>query len=136
MKHISEGQKEIIAHAIAGINELLSDRTDVQPDDLHNRLFNEDYFIVGYYAAEQFLIRCGGVFQAIGEVKEYEEDRFGELFTDLSSSEAVANMKAYIDGEQILFDCPTFSEALCRESNRALSEEELQAIIEELNNQL
>jgi hypothetical protein len=134
-QHLSEGQKEIIEHAITGISEiLLGDIEDPQnvypPEELHDRLFNEDYFIVGYYAAEQFLIRWGGVFNAVGEVKDYDEARFGELYTDLSSSEAVANMLAYADGEKFLHQCPTFSRALDR--GRTLSEQDLHDIVDEL----
>jgi hypothetical protein len=138
-KHFSEGHKEIVAHAVGGIIDILAgtieDRDNVYPpEELHDRLFNEDYFVIGYYRAEQFLIRCGGVFKAIGEVKEYDEDRFGQLLTDLSSSEAVANKLAYIEGEQMLFDCPTFSNALSTYTDRILSVDDLEEIIKELNN--
>jgi hypothetical protein len=128
MKNLSEGQKEIIQHAADGIADILREDIDNFPvDELHNRLFNEDYFVIGYYAAEQFLLRCGGVFNAIGQVKEYEEDNFGVITTDLSSSEAVANMLAYIEGENMLAECPTF-----RKAHWKLSKKDLEAIIEEL----
>jgi hypothetical protein len=35
--------------------------------DLHNKLFNEDYYVIGYYAAEQMLLPYG-IFAAIGKV--------------------------------------------------------------------
>ena len=138
-KHLSEGQKEIVAHAVGGIIDILAgtieDRENVYPpEELHDRLFNEDYFVIGYYNAEQFLIRCGGVFKSIGDVKEYDENRYGELLTDLSSSEAVANKLAYLEGEQMLYECPTFSNALSNYTDRILSVDDLEAIIVELNN--
>jgi len=35
-------------------------------------------------------------------VQQYEQDNFGEVTTDLSSSEAVVNMYAYIVGEAVV----------------------------------
>src|SRR5690606_23350328 len=75
--------------------------------DLHNELFNTDYFIIGYARAEDWLKDNVGVFAAIEEIKEYEQDNFGDVSTDFSSSEKVVNMYAYIKGEEILNDCPT-----------------------------
>lgn len=37
--------------------------------DLHNELFNTDYFIIGRYRAEQWLISNVGIFQAIEDIK-------------------------------------------------------------------
>ena len=74
--------------------------------DLHNKLFNEDYFVIGYYQAEQMLLPYG-VFNAIKTIQTYEKDNFGEINTDLGSSEIVANMLAYILGEKLLQECPT-----------------------------
>ena len=70
--------------------------------DLHHFLLNEDYFIIGYWKAEQWLKKDdGSIFEAIETIKEYEESNFGQVSTDLSSSESVANMLAYILGEEI-----------------------------------
>jgi len=68
--------------------------------DLHYCLVNEDYFIVGTWQAEQFL--GDAVWDAIRMIKDWEEDTCGECTTDLSSPEKVANMFAYIVGEEIL----------------------------------
>jgi hypothetical protein len=43
-------------------------------------------------------------FDCIGTVQEYEQDNFGEVHTDLSCPEKVANMYAYVIGEEILSD--------------------------------
>lgn len=75
--------------------------------DLHHELFNTDYFIIGYYQAEEWLKANPGIFAAIEEIREYEQSNFGEVNTDFSSSENVVNMYAYIKGEEILADCPT-----------------------------
>jgi hypothetical protein len=122
--------QKIIDHAIDGINELIKYApSEIEGSELHNNLFNEDYFIIGRYQAEMFLRDCGGVFSCIAEIKEYEEGNFGEVTTDLSDAEGVANMYAYIKGEEMLSNCPT----LGKNWDKHLDTEELQAIIEELN---
>jgi len=75
--------------------------------DLHHYLLNEDYFIIGYYKAEQWL-KKDSIFNAIEIIKNYENDNFGQVSTDLSSSESVANMLAYILGERILYNNDTY----------------------------
>lgn len=116
---------EIINHAIdnlANVNE------GIYACDLHNELFNMDYFIIGYYAAEQWLIKNVGIFAAINEIKEYEESNFGQVTTDLSCSEKVVNMYAYIKGEELLNDCKTITDNW----NSRLDAEQLEAIKNEL----
>ena len=83
---------------------------DQHISDLHHYLLNEDYFIIGYYQAEQWLKKDNGsIFEAIETIREYEQSNFGQVSTDLSSSENVANMLAYILGEQILFNNNTYN---------------------------
>tara|TARA_R110002020_G_scaffold80651_1_gene201075 strand:+ start:164 stop:568 length:405 start_codon:yes stop_codon:yes gene_type:complete len=94
--------------------------------DLHHHLFNEDYFIVGTYQATQWLGE--DAFEAIGRVKDYEMDNFGEVTTDLSNPERVANMLAYILGEEILQE----SETLREKWDKTLDNADLKAIAEEL----
>ena len=69
-------------------------------DDLHHDVFNTDYFIIGTYKAEQWLGERA--FQVINIIKDYEQDNFGEVTTDLSSPERVVNMYAYIVGEMVV----------------------------------
>ena len=76
--------------------------------DLHHYLLNQDYFIIGYYKAEQWLNK-DSIFNAIEIIRNYENDNFGKVSTDLSSSENVANMLAYILGEEILFNNNTYN---------------------------
>ena len=71
-----------------------------EPEDLHHNLFNTDYYIIGRYKAERW---CkNNTFAIIETIKEYEQDNFGEVATDFSSSERVVNMYVYIIGEEIL----------------------------------
>ena len=69
-------------------------------DDIHHYAFNEDYFIIGYYQAEQWLVNQ--VFNVIETIRDYEQSNFGEVTTDFSSSEKVVNVYAYIVGEEVV----------------------------------
>ena len=69
-------------------------------DDIHHYAFNEDYFIIGYYQAEQWL--GNQVFNVIETIRDYEQSNFGEVTTDFSSSEKVVNVYAYIVGEEVV----------------------------------
>ena len=80
---------------------------DQHISDLHHYLLNEDYFIIGSWRAEQWLNK-DSIFNAIETIKEYEQSNFGEVSTDLSSSENVANMLAFILGEEILYNNDTY----------------------------
>ena len=71
-------------------------------DDLHHYAFNQDYYIIGTYQAKQWL--SDHVFDVIETIKEYEQDNFGQVSTDLSCPERIVNMYAYIVGEQIVYD--------------------------------
>ena len=102
-------QKEDVKQYI--IDQLKSDvGLDQNINDLHHCLLNEDYFIIGYYQAEQWLKKDNSsVFEAIETIREYEQSNFGQVSTDLSSSENVANMLAFILGEEILYNNNTYN---------------------------
>lgn len=98
---------------IQTINELKSliidaindNRLNDKPvNEIHHEVFNTDYFIIGRYDAEQWLIKNGGIFNAIETIKDYEQNQFGEVSTDLSEPENVCNMYVYILGEEIIND--------------------------------
>ena len=74
----------------------------VEDGELHNEIFNTDYYIIGTYEAKQWL--SDKVFDVIDYIKEYEESNFGEVTTDLSEPEKVVNMYVYILGEEILYE--------------------------------
>ena len=71
--------------------------------DLHNEIFNTDYYIIGTYEAKEALKEYD-VFKAIEKVRKYEEDNFGEIYTDLSDPEKLINMLYYIIGEEVLYE--------------------------------
>tara|TARA_R100000700_G_scaffold8391_2_gene12234 strand:+ start:301 stop:534 length:234 start_codon:yes stop_codon:yes gene_type:complete len=69
---------------------------------LHHEAFNTDYYIIGRHKATEWLGK--EVFNIIEIIKQYEEDNFGEVTTDLSEPERIVNMYVYIVGEQIVYD--------------------------------
>ena len=103
---------------------------DQHISDLHHYLLNEDYFIIGYYQAEQWL-KKDSIFNAIETIKEYEESNFGKVSTDLSSSESVANMLAYILGEEILYNNDTY-QLFTRFNNEYLDEDKRDLLVSSL----
>ena len=91
-------QKEDVKDYI--IDQLESDvGLDQHISDLHHYLLNQDYFIIGHYQAQQFL--GDQAFRAITYVQAYENENFGEVSTEITD-EKIANMFAYIAGEEIL----------------------------------
>lgn len=119
-------KSELVNFAIDAINER---GEGTYASDLHNEIFNSDYFIVGYYESEQWLIKNVGIFNAIEEIKQYEQDNFGEVNTDLSSSEHVCNMYVYIKGEEIL----SKSNHLNKVWDNILTQRDCNKIVKELN---
>jgi len=98
--------------------------------DLHHYLLNEDYFIIGSWRAEQWLNK-DSIFNAIETIKDYEQSNFGQVSTDLSSSESVANMLAYILGEEILYNNDTY-QLFNRFHNEYLDEDKRDLLVSSL----
>ena len=88
--------QELKDYDVQAFNQLVKD------GELHNEIFNTDYYIIGTYEAKQWL--ADKVFDVIDYIKEYEEDNFGEVTTDLSNPEKIVNMFVYIRGEEILYE--------------------------------
>lgn len=74
--------------------------------DLHDEIFN-----YGVNADIKDLEEYG-IFDAIGEIQEYESNNFGEIYTDLSSPSRVANMLYYILGDKFLNETLKFNRIL------------------------
>ena len=95
--------EEIKEYAIETLKENIKyDKEYLNKDiyDIHHDLFNQDYYLIGYYECKKWL--KDEVFNVIECIKEYEEFNFGEVTTDFSNSEKVVNMYAYIIGEQVV----------------------------------
>ena len=104
---------------------------DQHISDLHHYLLNEDYFIIGYYQAEQWLKKDNGsIFEAIEKIREYEQSNFGQVSTDFSSSEKVANMLAYILGEEVLSESDIYQQI--QFDKNILEEDDIKNLIEDL----
>ena len=121
-----EVRDELIQFTIDKLNDLKG--CNIYGCDLHHEIYNTDYYIIGRYQAEQWLNKVG-VFNAIEEIKDYEQFNFGEVNTDFSEAEHVCNMFVYIVGELILQE----SETLNDNQDTHLSDEQLEQIAEELN---
>jgi hypothetical protein len=90
--------------------------------DLHNEVFNTDYYIIGTYEAKKALEEYG-VFDAIEKVQTYEKDNFGEVYTDLSDPEKLINILYYIIGEEVLYEIMDGIEAWDENWNNVATEE-------------
>ena len=119
--------KDILDYAIGGLHDLKG--TEPYACDIHHEIFNTDYFIIGYGECELWLDKNGGAWEAIRTIQEYEKDHFGEVTTDLSSSEKVCNMYAYIKGEEVLYK----SDHLHEIWNKHATDEDIDKIIEEIS---
>ena len=120
--------EDMIEGARAAIIEALTDgEYSGYYCDLHNELFNTDY----YYTYPGEAIKAFNkisVFDAIGVIVEYEKDNFGEVSTDFADPCNVANMLYYIVGEEVLYDlfdgCELWNEVwddeATEETNKAL----------------
>lgn len=91
------------------LKDLINDEvlTDENRDDWAYYAFNEDYYIIGYFNAEQWLKKhdvCP--FDAIADCVEYERDNFGEvkLKPEDIEPETIVNLYVYILGEELLND--------------------------------
>ena len=93
-KFLNDKVKELKEYSKDEYNTLVKD------GDLHNEIFNTDYYIIGTYEAKQWL--GDQAFDVIGIIKEYEEDNFGEVTTELDNPEKVVNMYVYIVGEDLI----------------------------------
>lgn len=87
--------------AMNDIIECLENGYDGYYCDLHNEVFNTNYYIIGTYEAKEALKQYD-VFKAIEKVQEYEKDNFGKTYTDISDPEKLANMLYYIIGEEVI----------------------------------
>tara|TARA_R110001606_G_C14998516_1_gene606755 strand:- start:256 stop:561 length:306 start_codon:yes stop_codon:yes gene_type:complete len=68
----------------------------------HFNLFNEDYYLIGYYNCSEWLkMHDLDVFEAINICKESERDNYGEVQTDIDNSETLVNQLVYWYGLEL-----------------------------------
>ena len=108
MTTYQDKQREIKEYCIERLKEIADycgadDFKDYDVSELHNDVFNTDYYIVGRCQAKQWL--GADAFDCIGDIQEYENLHFGECHTDLSEPEQVVNMWVYVQGYEIIEEC-------------------------------
>ena len=101
-------------------------------NDLHHALANVTPYIIGTYKAQQWL--GDQAFAAIGLIAEWEKDNMGEVTTDFSDAEKVANLTYYLLAEKVLQDSKHL-EKLCEEGTE-LQREDLDVIANEIEGSL
>lgn len=122
---------EMRREAIADIIETLESGYSGYYCDLHNEVFNTDYYIIGTWQAKEALNEYD-VSDAIETVQDYEESNFGEVYTDVANPEALINMLYYIIGEEVIGDMYDIA-AFANNWNNDADEETNAAIVSELN---
>ena len=94
-------KKELSKYILDCINDGII--CNANKDEWHYLLFNQDYYIIGYYNASQWLKRHNiGEFEAVEIVRDYEIDYFSEFTTEINS-EKIVNMLVYIYGEELIY---------------------------------
>lgn len=99
--------------------------------DLHNEVFNTDYYIIGTYQAEKE-IEAYGVFEAIRLVQRYEMEQFGEVYTDLSEPKKLINMVYYIIGDEVIGEMAEAIPEFDDNWNNVADDETNEAVIERM----
>jgi hypothetical protein len=97
--------KELLSHIIDTLENQNQGTDTLDLDELHHLAFNADYYIIGYYNAEQWLLKHDlTAFEAIAEVIQYQEHIFGEMtfpVTDINA-EYMVNQLAHFYGGEVL----------------------------------
>lgn len=127
-----EAMKE---EAIEAIIEALENGFDGYYCDLHNEVFNTDYYIIGTHEAKEAL-REYDVFEAIDLVQNYEKDAFGEVYTELSNPEKLINMVYYIIGDEVIgemYDIEAFNDGWNEQADEETNAIIIDAMIKKYN---
>ena len=97
-------RKEILEYAEDKLAEIREYNPDMlqEPVDVHNEIFNTDYFIIDRYEAIQWLGE--DVFSCIATVRDYEKQNYGQSHIDISNPQYVVNMYVYVVGEELLYE--------------------------------
>ena len=123
-------KQDVLSYMISQLEDQVGLDNDVS--DLHHYLLNEDYFIIGTYKAKQWL--GSEVFDVIETIREYEQSNFGQVSTDFSDPEKVANMCAYILGEEILSESDIYQQI--QFDKDILEEDDIKNLVEDLKENL
>ena len=97
-KFLNDRVKELKEYSKDEFNKLVRD------NELHNEIFNTDYYIIGTHEAKKWI--GDQAFDIIGIIQEYEQENFGEVTTELDNPEKIVNMYVYIVGEDLINENP------------------------------
>ena len=135
MKNYNKKHNDMKEQAIADIIEALENGYSGYYCDLHNEVFNTDYYIIGTYQAKEALKEYD-VFEAIELVQNYEKEQFGEIYTDLSNPEKLINMVYYIIGDEVIgemYDIEAFNDNWNEQANEETNGKIIKALKEKYN---
>jgi len=97
--HTQKADNTILNH----IFDNIEDNKGNHFDDLHHHLFNEDYFIIGYYKAEVWIKENDlNIFELIAYCQRKEKENFGEIQNIFDNAETLVNQYTYWRGEDLL----------------------------------
>ena len=120
---------DMVEEVKAKIIEALENGYDGYLCDLHDSIFNEEYYFCYTDEAKNELENYN-VFDIIGMIAEYEKDNFGEVNTDFSSPCQVGNMLWYIVGEEVLNNMFSGCEEFDELWNSELTEEDCKTLLQ------
>ena len=73
-----------------------------QEDRNHFTMFNEDYYIIGYWNAKEWLKKHNlDGFDAVRICNNYEREHFGEIQTQFDNAEKLVNHLVYWMGQDL-----------------------------------
>lgn len=125
---------EMRKDAIENIIDVLDNGYSGYYCDLHNEVFNTDYYVSNNSEAKEML--GDDVYYAIGRIYDYEKNNFGEVYTDLSEPMKIVNILYYIIGEDVMYECRLFNELLMDNWDNLADEETNQKMIDALEKEL
>ena len=130
MKNLQHEQMR--QEAINDIIECLENGYNDYYCDLHNEVFNTDYYVYGTRKAKDILNKYD-VFNALNLVIEYDRNNFGEINTEITDPDLLLNMVYYIIGEEVVADIQENVEEFNEHWNDVADEQTNEAIIKYLN---
>ena len=123
---------EMRKDALENIIDVLEDGYSGYYFDLHNEVFNTDYYVSNNSEAKEML--GDDVYYAIGRIYDYEKDNFGEVYTDLSEPMKIVNMLYNINGEDVMYDSEEFHEIINEQWDECADKETNMKLIKALKN--
>ena len=93
-------EKELLSHLI-----VVAETIDDDFEELHDIAFNQDYYIISYYEANEWLKKHDvDAFEAIAYVIEQHQHNFGEIQLNVNNinSEYIVNQLVYFAGYDVM----------------------------------